>query len=264
MTEMNTEFLFLEAQKPSALPGFVRRVNVADHECVLLYRYGRFQRRLGAGRHRIWGTGHAIHRVDLRKATMTVAGQEVLSADNVGFKISLALTWQVTDPVKALHEVQDWHASLYQVVQLSLRTVIAAQPSEALLEKRLEIGTQLLAQAAPEAERIGVTVSALAVKDVMLPGELKRLFGEVLKAKQEGLAALERARGETAALRNLANAAKMLDGNPALQNLRLLQTMTTAGQAGANFVWGVPNGIVPVGKDTELNRPINSGNPAEQ
>lgn len=259
MTNMNTDFLFLEAPKPSALPGFVRRVNVADHECVLLYRYGRFQRRLGAGRHRIWGTGHATHRVDLRKATMTVSGQEVLSADNVGFKISLALTWQIADPVKALHEVQDWHASLYQVVQLSLRTVIAAQPSEALLEKRLEIGNHLLAHAAPEAEKFGVTVSALAVKDVMLPGELKRLFGEVLKAKQEGLAALERARGETAALRNLANAAKLLEGNPALQNLRLLQTMATAGQAGSTFVWGMPNGFVPGTRATDRNRAQEGG-----
>ena len=252
---MNTDFLFLQAQTPSALQGFVRRLAVADHECVLLYRHGRYVRRLDAGRHRLWGTGHAIHRVDLRKATLTLSGQEVLSADNVGLKISLALTWQITHPVKALHEVQNWHDSLYQIVQLALRSVIAAQTSETLLEKRMEIGAQLLAQAAPEAEKIGLTFSALAVKDVMLPGELKKLFSEVLKAKQEGLAALERARGETAALRNLVNAAKMLEGNPALQNLRLLQTMATAGQSGSTFVWGLSNGFVPGVKDPDRSRP---------
>ena len=149
---MNTDFLFLQTQTPRALSGFACQLAVAEHECVLLYRHGRFLRRLDAGRHRLWGTGHAIHRVDLRKATLTLSGQEVLSADNVGLKISLALTWQLTDPVKALHEVQNWHDSLYQIVQLALRSVIAAQPAETLLEKRLEIGAQLLAQAAPEAE----------------------------------------------------------------------------------------------------------------
>ncbi len=251
---MNTDFLLLQTQTPRELRGFFRRLAVADHECVLLYRHGGFLRRLDAGRHRIWGTGHSIHRLDLRKATLTLAGQEVLSADNVGFKISLALTWQLTAPAKALHEVQNWHDSLYQIIQLALRSVFAAQPSESLLEKRLEIGAQLLAQAAPEAERIGVTLSALAVKDVMLPGELKKLFGEVLRAKQEGLAALECARGETAALRSLANAAKMLEGNPALQNLRLLQTMATAGQAGSTFVWGMPNGFAPGTRGTDRNR----------
>ena len=259
---MNTDFLFLQTQTPRALSGFACQLAVAEHECVLLYRHGRFLRRLDAGRHRLWGTGHAIHRVDLRKATLTLSGQEVLSADNVGLKISLALTWQLIDPVKALHEVQNWHDSLYQIVQLALRSVIAAQPAETLLEKRLEIGAQLLAQAAPEAEKIGITLSALAVKDVMLPGELKKLFGEVLKAKQEGLAALERARGETAALRNLANAAKMLEGNPALQNLRLLQTMATAGQAGSTFVWGLPNGFVPVAKEADRNKPKTDGGPS--
>lgn len=252
---MNTDFLFLQAQTPSALQGFCRRLAVADHECALLYRYGRFIRRLDAGRHRLWGAGHALHRIDLRKATLTLSGQEVLTADNVGLKISLALTWQISDPVRALHGVQNWHDSLYQVVQLALRSVIATQTSETLLEKRLEIGSQLLAQAGPEAEKIGITVSALAVKDVMLPAELKKLFSEVLKAKQEGIAALERARGETAALRNLANAAKMLEGNPALQNLRLLQTMASAGQSGSTFVWGLPNGFVPVPADSDRSRP---------
>jgi regulator of protease activity HflC (stomatin/prohibitin superfamily) len=53
------------------------------------------------------------------------------------------------------------------------------------------------------------------VKDVMFPAELKRAFADTLKAKQEGQAALERARGESAALRNLANAARVLEGNPA-------------------------------------------------
>ncbi|HNB24198.1 MAG TPA: hypothetical protein PKZ32_17395, partial [Candidatus Melainabacteria bacterium] len=38
--------------------------------------------------------------------------------------------------------------------------------------------------------------------------------------------ALERARGETAALRSLANAAKMLETNPMLLQLRALQTMS--------------------------------------
>ena len=66
------------------------------------------------------------------------------------------------------------------------------------------------------------------------------------KAKQEGQAALERARGESASLRNLANAARVLEGNPALMNLRLIQSLTAARNAGNTLVLGVPGGFVPL------------------
>jgi regulator of protease activity HflC (stomatin/prohibitin superfamily) len=59
----------------------------------------------------------------------------------------------------------------------------------------------------------------------MFPGKLKEVFAQVVNARLEGLAALEKARGETAAMRNLANAAKMIDANPNLMQLRLVQTL---------------------------------------
>ena len=98
----------------------------------------------------------------------------------------------------------------------------------------------------PEGAKIGLNVLAVEVKDVMFPADLKRAFGEVLKAKQEGQAALERARGESAALRNLANAARVLEGNPALMNLRLMQSLSAAQNAGSTLVLGMPGGFVPL------------------
>ncbi len=59
----------------------------------------------------------------------------------------------------------------------------------------------------------------------MFPGELKNIFAQVVNARKEGLAALERARGESAALRNLANAASLFDNNPNLMQLRFLQSL---------------------------------------
>jgi regulator of protease activity HflC (stomatin/prohibitin superfamily) len=67
------------------------------------------------------------------------------------------------------------------------------------------------------------------IKDVMFPGDLKRVFSQVVRARQEGLAALERARGETAALRSLANAASLLEQRPALLQLRILQAVGSEG-----------------------------------
>jgi regulator of protease activity HflC (stomatin/prohibitin superfamily) len=212
----------------------------------LLYHKGKFVRVLAPGRHVHWGRFITYRWLDLRKASLLVAGQEVLTADNVGLKLSLLLTYQVTDPAKATNDIQNWQGDLHNAAQLALRAVVGGIAVETLLNQRLEIGAHLLARLQPEAAKIGINVLAVEVKDVMFPADLKRAFAEVLKAKQEGQAALERARGESAALRNLANAARVLEGNPALMNLRLMQSLSAAQNAGNTLVFGVPGGFVPL------------------
>ena len=212
----------------------------------LVYHHGLFVRRNNAGRHVLWGLGWTVKLTDLRKTSLLVAGQEVLTADNVSLKISILVTYQVADPVKATHETQNWLSDLYNATQLAVRAVVSGVAVEALLNQRLEIGAQLLARVQPEAAKIGISVLAVEAKDVMFAADLKRAFADVLKAKQEGQAALERARGESASLRNLANAARVLEGNPALMNLRLMQSLTAAHNTGNTLVLGVPGGFVPL------------------
>ncbi len=211
----------------------------------LLYHKGKFAKALSAGRHVRWGRHYAATFQDLRRASLVVPGQDLLTADNVGLKLSLVVTYRIVDAVKAAHESQSWQADLYNAAQLALRGVVSGVAVEALLNQRVEIGAQLLARVQPEAAKIGINVHSVEVKDVMFPAELKRAFAEVLKSKQEGQAALERARGESAALRSLANAAKLLESNPALLNLRLMQSLSTAQTAGNTLVLGVP-GFVPL------------------
>lgn len=220
--------------------------NVPEGQVRLLYHKGKFVEVLGAGRHIRWGRHYTGNLLDVRKASLQVAGQEVLTADNVGLKVNLLVTYQIADPAKAAHETQNWQSDLYNASQLALRAVVGGIAVEALLTQRLEIGAQLLTRVQPEAAKIGINVLAVEVKDVMFPADLKRAFAEVLKAKQEGQAALERARGESASLRNLANAARVLEGNPALMNLRLMQSLTAAQNAGNTLVLGMPGGFVPL------------------
>jgi regulator of protease activity HflC (stomatin/prohibitin superfamily) len=220
----------------------------------LLYRKGKFVRVLAADRHVHWGRFITYRWLDLRKASLLVAGQEVLTADSVGLKLSLLVIYQVTDPAKATNDTQNWQGDLHNAAQLALRAVVGGLAVETLLNQRLEIGVQLLARVQPEAAKIGINILAVEVKDVMFPADLKRAFAEVLKAKQEGQAALERARGESAALRNLANAARVLEGNPALMNLRLMQSLSAAQNAGNTLVLGVPGGFVPLRNGNQPKR----------
>jgi regulator of protease activity HflC (stomatin/prohibitin superfamily) len=225
---------------------FRRAFIVPEGYAGLLYRKGKFVELLGAGRHVRWGRFWTIEAADTRKAFLPIPAQEVLTADNVSVKVTLTVTYQVTDPVKAAHATQRWHDDVYNAAQVALRAVIGGIASDALLAQRVNIAAQLLERVQPQTAPVGVTVHAVEIKDVMLPADLKRAFADVLKAKQEGHAALERARGESAALRNLANAARVLENNPALMNLRVLQSLNAAQNAGSTLVLGVPGGLVPL------------------
>jgi regulator of protease activity HflC (stomatin/prohibitin superfamily) len=210
-----------------------RRCTIYEYERGLLYRTGRFRRILGPGRHWLVRTVHTVSRVDVRTQFVTIASQEVLSADNVGIKISLAAEYRVSDPARAVIETVDFRQALYLLLQLSLRDLVGSTPIEDLLARREEIGQQLHDRTAGQAADLGLELSLVAIKDVMFPGELKSIFAQVVNARNEGLAALERARGESAALRNLANAARLVESNPALLQLRLLQAV---GEGSGNTV----------------------------
>jgi regulator of protease activity HflC (stomatin/prohibitin superfamily) len=257
---MNTYILILIAITIVAFLMFVsafsnlRRVFIVPEGYMgLLYQHGKFVEQLAPGRHVRWGRNFTNGLQDTRKAFLAVAGQEVLTADNIGVKLSLVVTYHIADPVKAAHETQNWQGDLYNAAQLALRHVVSGVAAEALLTQRLDIAPQLLARVQPDAAKMGVIVHTLEVKDVILPAELKRAFGDVLKAKQEGQAALERARGESAALRNLANGARVLEDNPALMNLRVLQSLVTAQSTGNTLVLGMPGGFVPL-KDGKVSQ----------
>jgi regulator of protease activity HflC (stomatin/prohibitin superfamily) len=214
-----------------AFARYLRAVIVYEYQSGLRYRSGRLGSVLGPGRYWINPTVSQIHLVDMRTRILTVPGQEILSTDGVTLKVSLAVRFRVTDPVTATHGTQDYQGALYQQLQTGLRAIVGGAPIDQVLEKRAEFGATLLASTTAEAERLGLVLEAVEIKDIMFPGELKKVFTEVVRARQAGLAALERARGETAALRNLANAAELLGKNPALLTLRSLHALSESPNA---------------------------------
>jgi len=214
---------------------------------ALFYRNGVLEKTLPTGRHVRWGRHCSIAHIDIRKTLFQVAGQEVLTADNVSVKVSAVLTTQVVDAMKTAREASNYTGHLYSAVQTALRDAVAAVTVDELLGRRTVTSTKLLETLAPSAAAIGVRVQSIEVRDVMLPGELRKAFADVLKAKQEGLAALQRARGESAAIRNLLNAARLVESQPALATLRFIQTLGAA-QAGQTVVMNDMSAFAPVAR----------------
>lgn len=209
---------------------------IFDYQSGLLYRNGIFQRKLSAGRYWTWWPNQSIIVHDMREQVLTVPGQEMLTADNLTVKASLIVRYRVGDALKVQSAATEFYSLFYGDAQVVLRRAIAVRPLEAVLAERGEVGVAILADLRPQVERLGLEVLSLDIRDLTLAGEAKRAYADIFRAKKEGEAALERARGETAALRNLANGARMLKDNPQLFNLRLLQTLNSPTGKAATIV----------------------------
>lgn len=219
----------------SMRPG--RRQIVDQWERALLFHNGSLVRTLGPGAYRQWAPGYTLRRVDVRPWILQVPTQEVPTSDGVTVKVTVAGRVRVVDPVAYVVGSQDPLASLYLAVQVALRELIARASVEEMLAGRADVGSQL-GGAVRGIDELGIDVEQLELKDLILPADLKRAQAQVLLARAEGLAALERARGETAALRNLVNAARLCTDHPALLQLRALQQLSTG--SGHTVVIGAP------------------------
>ncbi|MEM1083309.1 MAG: slipin family protein [Verrucomicrobiota bacterium] len=207
---------------------WVTTLVVREHEAVLLFRHGKLIKPLDAGRHRLFGNGYDVARFDSRWSDLALQGQEFLTADKASVKVSGFVRYRIADAVAYLAAAEQPVSSLYLSVQLALREVIGGRELETVLDRKTDLSTELVELVQPVAGKLGMVVDTVAVKDLVLGGDLKRVYADALTAKQQSLITLEKARAEAAAMRTLANGARVLETHPALLQLKFLQALETA------------------------------------
>ena len=206
---------------------FERSITVPATQHVLEQRAGQPTRVLPAGRHRRRARAtYAV--VDARSRLDLVAPQEVLSADGVSLKVTATVDWRVVDPVAFTERATEPFAAVYLATQVTLREAVVTQDSDTAVRAGRGAASAAATTAAQSAGgTVGIEVREVVVKDVILPPELRAAYAELVTGRQRALVQLEAARAETAALRSLANGAKLLDEHPALARMRLVQALPT-------------------------------------
>jgi len=192
-------------------------------QALLLTRNARPVRTLEAGRYRFWDAGPwSCNAIALNIESLEIAVQDLVSADQVPVRIKPVATFRVTDPL-IWWEAKQPRDILYTAVQLALRESVAARGMDALLAERAAISTELLERARFHLPELGVSLESAAIKDVILPGEVKEQFNKVTVARKEAEAEAIRRREEVAHTRQLSNTAKLLAGNPVLMRLKEME-----------------------------------------
>ncbi|MCW2797299.1 slipin family protein [Nocardioides sp.] len=193
-----------------------RVVEYVDGACTRVLQPGRHATR----RHADYRSVLTIDRIE------TVAPQEVLTSDGVTVRVTAAVRWGVDDAQRFVEAALDPSAVVYLAVQIALREALLDVDSEAVVRHaRRALGTTITDVARAAGDEVGIAVREVVVKDVILPHELRSAYAELVTTRARGAAQLEAARAETAALRSMANGAKLLDEHPALARLRLVQAL---------------------------------------
>lgn len=212
-----------------------RRIVVDELEAVVLIRRGAIERVLPTGVHRLRPRIDRILRFPRQEQILLIRGQETLTGDGATVRATVAATYRIDDAL-LVARVGPFVETIHLRVQLALRNVLAEYELEQLLAERAELDSRV-AEKAIEAvgTDLGISITGVAIRDLIVPGPLRAAVAEVVAARLAGQATLERARGETAALRSMANAARMAQDNPALLQIRMLQA---AEQGNHTFVFG--------------------------
>lgn len=207
------------------MPLFTQYLTVQPWQCALERLDGARTVVLEAGRHP-QRTRASYQVLDRREQLLTLAPQEILTADGVSVRVTAALRWRIGAPVAYTETVTDPMARVYLAVQVALREGLAPLDTDAVIRTARQAVTEAATAAAHEAgAAVGAEVLEVVVKDVILPSDLRAAYGSVVYARQRAQAQLEAARAETAALRSMANGAKLLDDHPALAQLRIVQSL---------------------------------------
>jgi regulator of protease activity HflC (stomatin/prohibitin superfamily) len=187
----------------------------------------------------------SIKRVSLRIMALDIPPQDVITRDNVSVKVNAVLYMKVSDPERAVIEIEDYLYATSQLAQTTLRAVLGEVELDELLSDREKINAVLKRIIDERTDAWGIHVSAVEVKDVDLPEQMKRAMARQAEAERERRAKVIAAQGELQASETLAQAAKMLATEPSALQLRYLQTVSEiAAENNSTTIFPIPIDLI--------------------
>ena len=199
---------------------------VAEGHIGLVTIDGKPSGELAAGRYGYWRAANvSVEQVELRRQTIEVAGQEILTADKVAIRVNVSAVYQVVDARAAQAGVKDVNEHLYRTLQIAVRQYLGKRTLEQMLAEKTDLDAAVAATVRGEVEPLGVRLGVIAIKDVILPGDVRDILNQVVTAEKQAQANLIRRREEVASTRSLLNTAKLMEANPTLIRLKELEAL---------------------------------------
>ncbi len=198
---------------------------VNEYEQGVVLRLGRFVGLRTAGLKWIIPFVDRMIIIDMRITAEQVPPQDVITRDNVSVKVSAVIYFRVLQADRAFLQVTDFLFATSQFAQTTLRSVLGQVDMDDLLSQRDKINRQLQEIIDRHTEPWGVKVTAVEVKQVDLPDEMRRAMARQAEAERERRSKIISAEGEFQAAEKLGQAADVIARSPGALQLRYMQTL---------------------------------------
>ncbi len=199
---------------------------MAEYQRIVIFRLGRLLGIKGPGLVFVIPIIDSTIKLDLRTRVIDVPKQRVITKDNVTVDVDAVVYFRVTDPQKAVVEVQRYEVATSLLAQTTLRDILGNQTLDELLSKREELNKNLQAIIDQGTDPWGIKVSNVTIRDVALPDEMLRAIAKQAEAEREKRARIIIADGEFQASKKMSEAAEFYQKTPAAMRLRELQTLS--------------------------------------
>ncbi len=214
---------------------------VREYERGVIFRLGRLVGAKGPGIFLIIPIVDKMVRITLRLVTLDVPPQEVITKDNVTTSVNAVLFFRVIDPCASVVEVQNYVEATRQIAMTTLRSVLGGVELDQVLSEREKINLQLQTIIDEQTDPWGIKVKTVEIKDVKIPVDMQRAIARQAEAERERRAKIINAQGELQAASKLAEAAAIIEKNPAALQLRYLQSLVDISAENAStIVFPVP------------------------
>jgi regulator of protease activity HflC (stomatin/prohibitin superfamily) len=157
---------------------------VDEYERGVIFRLGRVIGAKGPGLFFIVPIIDKMVKVNLQTVTMDIPPQDVITKDNVTIRVNAVTYFNVTDPVNAVINIQNYLYGTSQVAQTTLRSILGQVELDEILVNRDEINDRLQTIIDDLTNPWGVKVTLVEVKDVELPEAMRRAMARQAEAMQ--------------------------------------------------------------------------------
>ncbi len=219
-----------------------------EYERAVIFRLGRAKKHLGGPGIQLllpFGLDRA-RVVDVRTKAMQIPPQEVITHDNISILVDAVVYAFIASPQHAILEVEQYLTATLQLAATTLRAVLGKMDLDEILAHRDRINTEIRTILDQRTEQWGVEITAVELRDIELPKEMKRALARQAEAERERRAKVIAAEGEMQAATMLAQAAQIISAHPGALQLRLYQTLVeVSGEANSTIVFPVPIELLP-------------------
>jgi len=229
---------------------------VREYERVVIFRLGRFSGVKGPGIFFIIPIIDRVILLDLRVFTIDVAKQVVITKDNVSVEVDAVIYYRVTEPEKAVIQVENYKLATSLLAQTTLRDVLGQIELDDLLSKRDELNKKLQEILDRHTDPWGIKVTAVTLRDVSLPESMRRAIAKQAESEREKRSRIILADGEFQASKTMTDAARLYEEVPAALKLRELQTLVDIARE-KTLIVVTPSGDMGTGSTAGLTAALN-------